>query len=231
MKRLAIIPARSGSKRIPLKNIKDFCGKPIISYPITEAKKSNLFHTIHVSTDDQLISEICSQYDCKPEFLRPKYLADDATPIMPVLKFVTEEYLKADQKFDQVWLLMACSPLIEAEDLIKASKVFDDNPLRPLLAVAEYPAPIEWAFTINPKNQLFPKYPGQFAIPSQKLDKTYFDAGVFAAFTLKEVINSSGAGSDQNFSGYILEKLKAIDIDTMEDWKLAENIYKNRIKM
>ena len=70
----------------------------------------------------------------------------------------------------------------------------------------------------------------QFAIPSQKLEKTYFDAGSFAAFSLKEVIDSSGAGSDQNFSGYILEKFKAIDIDTMSDWELAENIYENRIK-
>ena len=230
MKRLAVIPARSGSKRIPLKNIKNFCGRPIISYPILEAKKSNLFHTIHVSTDDKLISDICCQYDCEPDFLRPKHLADDSTPIMPVLKFVAEEYLKANKRFDQVWLLMACSPLIEAEDLIKASKVFDNNPLKPLLAIGEYPAPIEWAFRINSKNELFPKFPGQFAIPSQKLEKTYFDAGSFAAFSLKEVIASSGAGSDQNFSGYILEKFKAIDIDTMSDWELAENIYKNRTK-
>ena len=125
---------------------------------------------------------------------------------------------------------MACSPLIEAEDLIKASKVFDNNPLKPLLAIGEYPAPIEWGFRINSKNELFPKFPGKFAIPSQKLEKTYFDAGSFAAFNFKDVINSSGAGSDQNFSGYILEKFKAIDIDTTSDWELAENIYENRIK-
>ena len=94
MNTLAIIPARGGSKRIPNKNIRNFCGKPIISYILDAAKKSGLFNTIHVSTDSKQIIKVVENLGFKIDFVRPSDLADDYTPIMPVLKFVVEEYEK-----------------------------------------------------------------------------------------------------------------------------------------
>ena len=147
MKRLAVIPARGGSKRIPDKNIRNFCGRPMLAHILSAANASGLFTTIHVSTDSQRIRDVAGKIGSPPDFLRPDELARDDTPIMPVLRYVLEEYANRGLHFDEVWLLMACAPLIEASDLISAStfsqKVGSEHPL---VAVSEYPVPIEWAF-------------------------------------------------------------------------------------
>ena len=117
MKRLAVIPARGGSKRIHKKNIKTFCGKPIISYSLEAAESSNLFDTIHVSTDCNEIAEVVTKLGYSIDFLRDPNLADDMTPIMPVLKWVISEYESRNIYFDEVVLLMPCSPMIESFDL------------------------------------------------------------------------------------------------------------------
>ena len=117
MKRLAIIPARGGSKRILNKNIKNFCGKPIISYIIETASNTNLFSKIHISTEDKEIFNLVSSMGLVPDFERPKNLADDHTPLMPVIKYVVEKYKKINQTYEEVWLLFPCSPLITESDL------------------------------------------------------------------------------------------------------------------
>lgn len=227
MKRLAIIPARGGSKRIPHKNIRNFCGKPMIGYVLEEAKTSGLFETIHVSTESSTISKTVADLGFPVDFGRPESLADDHTPIMPVLKYVLEEYVKRGQEFDQVWLLMACAPLINAKDLVEAEKLFvQSGERRPLLAVSEFQAPIEWAFSRTPDGRLVPVQPGMFAVRSQDLEKKYYDAGSFAVFPASIVQFSEGEGSDANFIGYALPKGTAIDIDDEHDWALAEAMYR-----
>ena len=116
MKRLAIIPARGGSKRIKNKNIKDFCGKPIIKYTINAAIESKLFDKIHVSTESNLIKEVVEKCGLSVDFMRPNELSDDFTVLMPVISFVLETYKKQNIIFDEIWILMACAPLIEASD-------------------------------------------------------------------------------------------------------------------
>ncbi|MGE4340105.1 MAG: hypothetical protein AB7E55_29750, partial [Pigmentiphaga sp.] len=146
--------------------------------------------------------------------------------IMPVLKYTTEEYLRRGRSFDEVWLLMACAPLTAATDLIAAAELFASAESEtPLLAVSEYPAPIEWAFLRGDDGKLSPVKPGMFAVRSQDLEKTYFDAGSFAAFPAARVLASEGAGSDAGFIGYVLPKGTAVDIDDERDWLLAEAIY------
>ena len=229
MKRLAIIPARGGSKRIPNKNIRDFCGQPMITHVLGEARDSGLFSVIHVSTESERISEVVAKFGLPPDFLRPEELADDHTPIMPVLRYVTEEYVRRGQHFDEIWVLMACAPLINAQDLQKAAALFletDDD--RSLLAVSEYPAPIEWAFSRSANGMLTPVQAGMFAKRSQDIEKRYFDAGSFAVFSADRVLASQGAGSDTGFVGYVLPKGTAIDIDDEQDWQLAEMIYRVR---
>jgi N-acylneuraminate cytidylyltransferase len=143
MRRLAIIPARGGSKRIHKKNIKNFCGQPIISYPLNAAKKSGLFHTIHVSTESLEIANIVKNLGFEVDFLRDASLADDMTPIMPVLKWVVQKYESKNLFFDEVVLIMACSPLIEHTDLQRASLMMVEKDIKPVIAISSYQAPIE----------------------------------------------------------------------------------------
>ena len=229
-RRIAIIPARGGSKRIPNKNIRDFCGKPMISYILETAHKSNLFDVIHVSTDSKAICDVIEELGFHFDFMRPKELADDFAPIMPVLKFVTETYSSLGQTFDEVWLLMACSPLIEFTDLQQAAKQYkQDSTVKPMLAISEYPAPIEWAFSCTSDGQMTPVQPGMFAIRSQDIEKKYFDAGVFSVFSSSHVLAAEGAGTDTGFTGYIIQRSKAIDIDEQADWDFAEALYRMRV--
>lgn len=111
--RLAIVPARGGSTRIPEKNIRDFCGKPMIAHILNAARKSGLFEFIHVSTESTHIAEIVQRLGFPIDFPRPGELANDHTPLMPVLKYVVETYQSSGRRFDEIWLLMACAPLIE----------------------------------------------------------------------------------------------------------------------
>ncbi len=228
-RRLAIIPARGGSKRIPNKNIRDFCGRPMIMHILETARSTKLFSTIHVSTENDRIRDIVARFGFSPDFLRPKELADDQTPIMPVLKYAALEYQKRGSEFDEIWLLMACAPLVQPCDLLRASEKFSNlASKRPLIGVREYPAPIEWAFVMGKGGSLTPLQPGKFSCRSQDLAKRYFDAGCFAIFPADVVLSSQGAGSDNGFVGYPLEKNSAIDIDDEEDWSLAEALYKSR---
>lgn len=227
MKRLAIIPARGGSKRIPNKNIRDFCGQPMVTHVLGAARASGLFAKVHVSTESENIRVVAAQFGFPPDFSRPAELADDHTPIMPVLRHAAQEYAKRGEHFDEVWLLMACAPLIDAKDLSSAATVFQQaGSEQPLLAVSEYPAPIEKAFSRSGNGALTAVQAGMFAVRSQDLEKRYFDAGSFAAFPASRVLESQGAGSDSGFIGYVLPKGTAIDIDDEQDWKLAEAIYR-----
>lgn len=228
MKRLAIIPARGGSKRIKNKNIKDFCGKPIIKYTINAAIESKLFDKIHVSTESNLIKEVVEKCGLSVDFMRPNELSDDFTVLMPVISFVLETYKKQNIIFDEIWILMACAPLIEASDLISASEVYSAQnikSIKPLLAIAEYPVPIEWSFLKDTNNNLHPRFEGKFKVRSQDLSKSYYDTGTFAVFPNQLILNSKKEGSDKFFIGYQLSRYKAVDIDTQEDWNFAEDLY------
>lgn len=230
--RIAIIPARGGSKRIPNKNIRNFCGQPMITHVLAAARESGLFATIHVSTESDDIRAVATQFGFPPDFPRPLELADDHTPIMPVLRYVTKEYATRGNEFDEVWLLMACAPLIDPCDLTKAAELFENsNNLQPLLAVSEYPAPIEWAFSRSENGTLTPVQPGMFAVRSQDIEKRYYDSGSFIIFPAERVLESQGPGSDNGFLSYILPKGAAIDIDDEQDWLLAEAIYRARFAL
>jgi N-acylneuraminate cytidylyltransferase len=227
MKRLAVIPARGGSKRIPRKNIRDFCGKPMIAHILDAARASDLFDIIHVSTDDLDIARVAGELGFAPEFMRPAELADDHTAVMAVLKYVAAEYEKRGILFDQVWLLMACAPLTLPRDLVGANQLFvQAGGASPVLGILEYPVPIEWAFRRETGGRLIPIQPGKFTVRSQDLEKRYFDSGSFAVFAGAHVRASQETGSDSGFVGYPLRKGTAIDIDDEHDWLLAEAIFR-----
>jgi len=231
MKRLAIIPARGGSKRIPNKNIQNFCGRPMLAYILEAAADSALFDKIHVSTDSLEIAEAVRRLGFDVAFLRPPQLADDHTPIMPVLKYVLEKYLGLGVSFDSIALLMACTPMITADDLRGAAALFDlHNGKQAVLGVAEYPCPVEWAFRRESNGVLVPVQPGMFSVRSQDLAPAYYDAGQFCFMPSERVLAAVGAGSDEGFLGYPIQRHQAIDIDTLDDWRFAELVFSSLLK-
>jgi len=225
MRRLLVIPARQGSKRIKNKNIKKFCGKPIIAYSLKLAKESSIFDKVHVSTDSIKIKKIVEEYGFKIEFLRPKKISGDHTPIISVLRYVYDYYKKKKIFFDEIWSLSACSPLLKKIDLIKASRLLRNNKKRIVLSITEYSTPIEWAFKINKKNYLEPVKKNSYKLRSQDIPKRYHDAGAFVGIPIN-FFSKKKFDFDKYYIGNIIDKNRAIDIDNISDWKIAEGMYK-----
>ena len=225
--RLAIIPARSGSERIKNKNTKVFCGKPIINYSIDSAKKSNLFKKIHISTDSSKIFRIVKNSNLKIDFFRPKSLSNNSTGLFKVCKFVFEKYLSLGEVYDQIWCILPCAPLINKNDLLAASKFLIKNKIKkPLMVISKFRTTIEWALTILNNKKVKPVNFKNLLIQSQDLKEKYYDAGLFYVFTSKCFKKFDETTVVKNFFGFEISINKAIDIDTNEDWNLAELIYK-----
>lgn len=223
--RIAIIPARTNSKRIKNKNIKKFNGKPIVKYSLDNCKKSNLFSKIHVSTDSNKILKVVGKNYI--DFLRPKKLSGDKIPTFDVLKFVVNKYIKNKSNFDEIWCINACSPLININDLRKASEILKKNPNKIIISVTAFNTPIEWAFKKNSKNQLEPLNPGAYKKNSQNFKKKYFDTGDFICMNYKLFKNlNKNTNLDRLYYGLEIEKSRAIDIDELDDWKIAELFHK-----
>src|SRR5262249_10582027 len=162
------------SKRIPDKNIVDFLGAPLMSYSIRAAQASGLFDTIHVSTESERIADVAASLGVPVEFMRDRSLADDHTPLMPVLSWVLEEYLRRGHRFDTVCLLMPTAPLIEAGDLCRAEEEFRRRGRqRTVMAVARFSVPVEWAFRMASNGTLVPCQSGMAAVRSQDLQPAY----------------------------------------------------------
>lgn len=222
---IAILPARGGSKRIPHKNIADFFGKPMIAYALDAARSSNLFKTIHVSTDSDHVADAVKTLGFPIDFRRDPALADDITPLMPVLRWVLETYEAKGRHFETVCLLMPCAPLVEASDLIEAHRVFMSHSGRkPVMAVAAFPVPVEWAYSRKEDGSLVPVNPGAYAIRSQDLEKKFYDAGAFY-FYHRDHILSEKPVRDADYASYVLPRTKAVDIDDEDDLKLARALY------
>ena len=219
--RLLIIPARGGSKRIKLKNIKLFKKKPIIYYPIKEAVKSKLFHTIHVTTDNLKIKKVVEKIRKNITFLRPKNLSNDNTPLIKVFNYVVKSYKKKNINFDEIWFLNPCSPLINNKDLKKASLFFKKQMNNSVLSVCKFSPSIDWAFKMK-NNNLIPLNKKKQNKKSQLLQEYYFDTGNFGIFSSKIFYENKKI----KFSGYELKREKSVDIDTIDDWKLALKLFK-----
>ena len=223
---LAIIPARSGSKRIPNKNIKLFINKPIISYSIIEAKKSNLFKEIIVSTDSNKIKKIVNKYGAKVYYLRSKKISNDHSPIKNVLIDILE-YLKKNFLLTKYFcLIYATAPLISRFDLKKSLRILinSDENVDSVLAVSQFHYPIQRALKIDKKGFLEMINKKYKYYRSQDLKKSYHDAGVFAWFKTDNFFKKI----KKNIATlpYVMSDSKVQDIDNMEDWKILEFKYK-----
>ena len=223
LRRIAIIPARGGSKRIKNKNIKLFQGKPIISYPILELRKSKIFKKIFVSTDKTYIKKISEKYGANVNILRPKKLSKDEVTLNSVMKNVVSEFDKRGERYDEFWLVYACSPLLKKKDIIKANKNFQKtNKKYPMISLKEFEVPIEWA--LFKKGQTYENIDKKSSyIDSKKIQKKYFESATFIIYTRKHLLNKN---KHYKYYGYLMDFTQAIDIDSDKDWLNALKLYK-----
>jgi CMP-N-acetylneuraminic acid synthetase len=226
LNRLLVIPARSGSKRIKNKNFKIFKGKPIIYYSIVTAIKARIFDKIVISTDNKKYINFLKNFNIDI-FFRPKKLANDNSTIEQVLRNVVNQYQNDGIKFKEVWSLAPCSPLIKSNDLINASNILKKNKKKILLPITEYPAPLEWAFKLKKNKNLKPLKKNSYKIRSQDLSKLYYDTGNFVAIPFHYFLKNK-IDFDKNYLGFVIPKSRSIDIDDLEDWKLAEKLYEKK---
>lgn len=221
---IAIIPARGGSKRIPRKNIKEFCGKPMIAYAITAAKESCLFEHIVVSTDDEEIAEIANAWGAETPFVRPAELANDYTETVPVITHAIGGCRTFEWKFNQVCCIYPAVPFVQIDDLRGALARMNNSEADYCFPVTEYPSAIQRALKFLSNGKVQPFYPEFEFTRTQDLEPAFYDAGQFywgkvEAWLTNPKIHSSGLG-------YKIPNWRVVDIDTPEDWQRAELFYR-----
>jgi N-acylneuraminate cytidylyltransferase len=222
--RLAVIPARGGSKRIPKKNIKKFFGKPMIAYAIEACLQSGIFMEVMVSTDCQEIARVAKQNGANVPFMRSKKNSDDFAPTYDVLVEVLLEYRKLGHNFDQVCCVYPCVPFLKSQTLKAAYEKMITMNVDALMPVCKYPVPIEWAMQIQ-DGLLIPNDREAQKIRSQDLVSKYFDVGMFYYFKT-DVVLAGGMSVPAKTFGYIISELECQDVDTEDDWKIAELKYR-----
>lgn len=223
---IAIIPARQGSKRIKGKNIKNFLGKPIISYAIKQAIKSKLFKYIIVSTDSSKIKKISERYGAKVFFQRPKIISNDKAKTQEVIIHSLDWFKKRNIQFNYVCCIYPTSVLIQSNDLKKSFKLMKKNKNSFVMSAQKYSNQIERSFRIlNKKIVLTNKK--KFFENSQNLREFYHDAGQFY-WGRPQTWYSKNTISGKKSTIYELKKHQAVDINTLDDWKFAEKLYKLR---
>ncbi len=220
MGNIAIITARGGSKRIPGKNIKMFCGKPIIAYSIEAAIGSGIFDEVMVSTDDSDIAEISEQYGAKVPFLRSEKTSDDYATTNDVLIEVLEEYGKRGKRFGTGCCLYPTAPFVTADILRDAYNKLQDSGSDTLIPVVAFSYPVQRAFVIN-DGFLSYEYPEYMTARSQDLVSRYHDAGQFYMFSAESYLNR-GQLMSERVMPYVLPQTHVQDIDNEEDWIIAE---------
>ena len=221
---IAIIPARGGSKRIPRKNIKDFCGKPMIAWAIDTAIKSSLFDHIIVSTDDEEIASIAMVHGAEAPFLRPLELSDDMTPTVPVVAHAVQECINLGWNVDYVCCIYPCVPFLVVDDLKKSFDILNDGNVNFIYPVAEYAHPIQRAMR-QLKNAEMEFFSPQFELTrTQDLEKSYHDVGQFYWGMASSWLSHKKMHTDG--LGMRIPNWRVIDIDNFDDWKRAELIFK-----
>lgn len=224
MRRLAIIPARGGSKRIPRKNIKDFLSKPVIAYSIEAALQSGLFDEVMVSTDDAEIAAIAKNYGAKVPFYRSAETSGDFATTIAVIKEVVSEYKnRFEEAFDLICCIYPTAPLIQVKHLKSSLNLLLEKNFDSVFPVVAFGYPVWRGVEISIEgntNMVWPEYQDS---RSQDLKKIYHDAGQWYWVNMKQLRESLFS---QNTGSIVLSELEVQDIDDQKDWALAEIKYK-----
>lgn len=222
---VAIIPARGGSKRIPLKNIKAFHGKPMIAYSIETAIESGCFDKVIVSTDDAQIAEVAREYGAEVPFVRPAEISDDYATTMDVMHHAITWCLEQGLSVDNVCCLYATAPFLLADDIIQGkTTLLSDNAIEFVFSAATFAYPIQRALKLSHSGSVHMFSPENEFVRSQDLEEAFHDAGQFywgrsRAFLERKAIFSPHSRI------VLLPRDRVQDIDTQEDWNFAEALY------
>jgi N-acylneuraminate cytidylyltransferase len=222
--RLAVIPARGGSKRIPRKNIRPFHGRPMLAWPIAAASASGLFDRIVVSTDDPEIAEAARACGAETPFLRPAELADDHGGVAPVVRHAIEE-LGSSSAVDLACLIYPTAPTLRPEFLREGFEALTARPDKAYaLSVTSFPAPIQRGLRITPEGALAALHPEHRQTRSQDLEPAYHDAAQFCWGRTEAWLGGAPIFSEASLP-VVLPRWLVQDVDTPEDWRRAELMF------
>lgn len=224
-KSLAIITARGGSKRIPRKNIREFCGKPIIAYSIEAALEAGVFDVVMVSTDDKEIAEIAKKYGAEVPFMRSEQTASDFATTADVIKEVLANYKELGKEFEYACCIYPTAPFITPERLKEAMNIMMENNPVEVLPVVAFSFPPQRCCVIDENGYMSYKYKEYKNCRSQDLEKQYHDAGQFYVYNVEKYLECNG-NIVEGLMPIIMNELEVQDIDNEEDWKVAEFKYK-----
>lgn len=223
--KVAVIPARGGSKRIPRKNIKDFCGRPMIAWSIIAAQKSGLFDHIIVSTEDAEIAQVAREWRAEAPFTRPTDLADDHTGTTPVVAHAVEWMQAAGWPVEAVCCLYPASPFIHAEDIRKGLELLQSGDWAYAFTVTDFPAPIFRSFRQLPEGGLEMFFPEHALTRSQDLPEALHDAAQFYWGT-PEAWQSGKPMFAPHTIPLRIPRWRVQDIDNEDDWVRATHLFR-----
>jgi len=222
--RVAVIPARGGSKRIPRKNIKLFAGKPMIVWSIEAALASRCFDQVIVSTDDAEIAEIAKAAGASVPFMRPEALSGDHTATIPVIAHAIEWIQTEGWSLQDVCCIYATAPFIRPEDIAEGAALVQQPGIDYAFSVTAYTFPIQRAIKLNAAGRVEMFQPDHFATRSQDLEEAWHDAGQFYWGRVDAWLSNRPIFSDKAVP-VILPSYRVQDIDTMDDWQRAEWLF------
>ena len=226
-KLIAIIPARSGSKGLRDKNIRELNGKPLLAYSIEAAVSAEIFDTVHVSTDSEEYAEIAKTYGADEPFLRDVQNAGDSSSSWDAVREVLRKYGECGKHFDVCVLLQPTSPLRTASDIKAAYALFEKKGADSLTSVTEVSHPVQWCFQLDDSYSMkdFASSPHKNS-RRQELDKYYRENGAIYIVSTSNIVDPSFDFYTERCAAYVMERRRSIDIDTLEDFIAAETIMK-----
>ncbi|MFA5908698.1 MAG: pseudaminic acid cytidylyltransferase [Vicinamibacterales bacterium] len=223
--KLAVIPARGGSKRIPRKNIRTFCGKPMLAWSIEAARASGLFDHILVSTDAAEIGQVAADWGAEVPFVRPAELSGDFAGTTEVIAHATQWALDQGWPVTAVCCLYPAAPLVQVEDLTSGADLLDSGTWAYAFVATEYPAPIFRSFKALPGGGVEMFFPEHFATRSQDLPVALHDAGQFYWGTVAAWLEHRPI-FDRHSVPILVPRWRVQDIDTLDDWRRAELLFR-----
>lgn len=222
---IAVIPARGGSKRIPRKNIRQFCGKPMIAWSIETALASRCFSTVLVSTDDPEIADCARRYGAEVPFVRPPELSDDHTGTIPVIAHAVGWFQQHRTACDAVCCLYATAPFVRSQDLREGLRMLRSAACQYAFSVTSYGFPVQRAVRLTEDQRVEMLHPELFAVRSQDLEEIYHDAGQFYWGLPQAWLSGIPIFSPQALAVPI-PRHRVQDIDTPDDWRRAELMFR-----
>lgn len=220
---VAIIPARGGSKRIPQKNVRPFCGKPMLAWSVEAVLASGCFDRVIVSTDDSQIATVARVYGAEVPFIRPAELADDWMGTAPVVRHAIEWLRETGDEPDYVCCLYATAPLLQPKSLVNGLERLRQSADKQFsFSVTSFPFPVQRALRLMPEGQgVKPMFPAMIGQRSQDLEEAFHDAGQFYWGRTEAWLNGASV-FDHHSIPVVLPRYRVQDIDTEEDWQTAE---------